>query len=77
MVELYSFETAKYLGQLFHLLSSFDSLKQIMICNKNNCIATQEGRTRKRDCSLSIPDLNRIINIKKSKSLSPSLAFKK
>ncbi|KAI9496998.1 hypothetical protein BDB00DRAFT_785106 [Zychaea mexicana] len=30
MVELYSFETAKYLGQLSHLLGTFDKLKQFI-----------------------------------------------
>jgi hypothetical protein len=77
MVELYSFETAKYLGQLSHLLSTFDSLKQIMICSRDNCVAIQEGGTRKRDCSLDIPELDRIINIKKPKSLLSSLSFRR
>ena len=61
MVEHYSFETAKYLGPLSYILSSFDSLKKIMICSKDDYVETQEGRTRKRDCSLDIPELDRII----------------
>jgi hypothetical protein len=77
MVELYPFETAKYLSQLPHLLSSFDRLKQIMICGEDNYAEPQESRTRKRNCSLDIPDLNWIINIKKPKSVSPSLSFNK
>lgn len=79
MVELYSFEAAKYLSQLSHLLSSFDRLKQIMICSKDNYAEPepQESRTRKRNCSLDIPNFNRIINIKKPKSVSQPLSFNK
>lgn len=57
IVELYSFETAKYLSQLSHLLSSFGRLKQIKICSKNNYAEPQESRKRKITCSLDIPDL--------------------
>ncbi|OAC97548.1 hypothetical protein MUCCIDRAFT_116360 [Mucor lusitanicus CBS 277.49] len=76
MVELYSFETAKYLSQLPHLLSSFDNLKQIMAFNKNNA-ELQETTTKKRSRSQDTPDLTRIINIKKPKSVAPSLSFHK
>ncbi|EPB89514.1 hypothetical protein HMPREF1544_03597 [Mucor circinelloides 1006PhL] len=77
MVELYSFETAKYLSQLPHLLSSFDNLKQIMVFNKDNAELQEAARTKKRSRSLDTPDLIRIINIKKPKSVAPSLSFHK
>ncbi|KAI8644233.1 hypothetical protein BD408DRAFT_126598 [Parasitella parasitica] len=76
MVELYSFETAKYLDQLSHLLSSFDKLKQVIICSRDNCVESQ-GSARKRNSSLDISELHRIINIKKPKGLRTSLSFKK
>ncbi|OAD80632.1 hypothetical protein PHYBLDRAFT_161270 [Phycomyces blakesleeanus NRRL 1555(-)] len=68
MVKLYSFETTKYLVQLSHSLSSLDSLKQILICSKDNCVGAQEGRAGRRYCSIDISDLNLNINIKKTTS---------
>jgi hypothetical protein len=62
MVELYSFETEKYLNQLSHLLISFYRLKQVMIYSKDNCVEIQD-RTRKMDSILNIPEFHRIINI--------------
>lgn len=77
MVELYSFETAKYLGQLPHLLSMFDNLKRIMICSKEHCVTIAEDGKRRRNSSLDKEELDRIINTKKPKSVSPSLSFRK
>lgn len=77
MAEIYSFETAKYLGELPHLLSTFDSLKQVMICSRNNYVSVHAGETRRRGCSLHKPELDRIINTKKPRGLSSSLSFKK
>ncbi|CDH55751.1 hypothetical protein RO3G_14904 [Lichtheimia corymbifera JMRC:FSU:9682] len=77
MVELYSFETAKYLGQLPHLLSMFDNLKRIMICSKEHCVTIAEDGKRRRNSSLDKEELDRFINTKKPKSVSPSLSFRK
>jgi hypothetical protein len=47
-----------------------------MIFSRNNCVEIQD-KTRKRNSSLDISELHRIINVKKPKSLTSSLSFKK
>ncbi|KAI8988615.1 hypothetical protein BDF20DRAFT_856753 [Mycotypha africana] len=76
MVDLLSFETAKHIGELPLLLNFFDKLKRIMICSRVNGLANQE-MNRKRNSSVDQATLLRISNIKKPRSLSASLSFKK
>ena len=38
MIELYSFEVPKYIGQLSQILCSFNQLKQVMACSDKHCV---------------------------------------
>ena len=82
MIELYSFEVPKYIGQLSQTLSSFNHLKQVMVCSDKYCVNgdSTNPQTRKRgnnDCNLDQATLDKILNQKKPRTVSPSLSFKK
>ncbi|KAI9247123.1 hypothetical protein BDA99DRAFT_256952 [Phascolomyces articulosus] len=82
MIELYSFEVPKYISQLSQTLSSFNLLKQVMVCSDKYCVNddSTNPQTRKRennDCNLDQATLDKILNQKKPRTVFSSLSFKK
>ncbi|KAI7852806.1 hypothetical protein BDC45DRAFT_607048 [Circinella umbellata] len=51
MIELYSFEVPRYIGQLLQTFSSFNHLNQVMVCSEKYCVNddSTNPQTRKRE----------------------------